>query len=442
MSQFPEIKLGDIATIKSGFAFRSKDFGGCDYPVVKIANIKPPQVDIPSCQKISHVCLSKNQRALNFELQKGDILIAMTGATTGKIGRVPETKLRVFLNQRVGKVFLKNNNIASYDYIYYFLSQQHISYSILQQSDGSAQGNISGQQIENIKIPLPDFITQKAIAHILATLDDKIEINKKLNQTLEDIAKAIFKSWFVDFDPVRAKADGHPTGLPADISDLFPDELVDSEIGEIPKGWEVIPLSQQVDINPRYELKRGKDAYFVEMKCLSESNSSVNKGYLRVFTSGSKFKKYDTLFARITPCLENGKAGLLTNNSATKVCWGSTEFIVLSPKNDQSPMFPYCWARNENLRIAAIASMTGSSGRQRVPNDFFDHYMVAEPPSTLHQFFRRTVDPIMSRIQLSNEETEILEELRDTLLPKLISGELRIPDAERFIATIDDAPSA
>ena len=96
---------------------------------------------------------------------------------------------------------------------------------------------------------------QQAIAHILGTLDDKIELNQKINQTLEEIAKAIFKSWFVDFDPVRAKAEGRPTGLPPEISDLFPDELVDSEIGEIPKGWELLPFR-----NVKLKWNLGEDA--------------------------------------------------------------------------------------------------------------------------------------------------------------------------------------
>ena len=300
-------------------------------------------------------------------------------------------------------------------------------------ASGSGVPSLSRDDFYREELLLPPLADQKAIAHILGTLDDKIELNQKMNQTLEEIAKAIFKSWFVDFDPVKAKAEGRSTGLPPEISNLFPDELVDSEIGEVPKGWEVQPLSEQIQVNPKHILKKGTDAYFIEMKCLSESTSSINEGYLRNFTSGSKFQRFDTLFARITPCLQNGKTGLLLSEAATEVCWGSTEFIVLSPKDDQSPLFPYCWARSENLRTAAISCMTGSSGRQRVPNDFFDSYLIANPSSELHQTFRTLVDPMMNRIQVCNEEMATLSELRDALLPKLISGELRIPDAEKFL---------
>jgi len=106
-------------------------------------------------------------------------------------------------------------------------------------ADGSAQANISPSQIEGLKIPLPPLPEQKAIAHILGTLDDKIELNRRMNETLEGIVRAIFKSWFVDFDPVRAKVEGRETGLPKDIEDLFPDSFEESKLGKIPKGWKV-----------------------------------------------------------------------------------------------------------------------------------------------------------------------------------------------------------
>ena len=361
--------------------------------------------------------------------EPGDVVLTVE-APLGQVAQIPNFK--VGLAQRVvtlrGKRDLLDNS-----FLKYYLMSPKMQATLSGHETGTTVTGIKQSTLRKIDISFPELSTQKAIAHILGTLDDKIELNQKMNQTLEEIAKAIFKSWFVDFDPVQAKAEGRPTGLPPEISDLFPDELVDSEIGKIPKGWTVQPLSEQIRVNPKHILKKGTDAYFVEMKCLSESTASVSAGYLRSFTSGSKFQRFDTLFARITPCLENGKIGLLLNASVSEVCWGSTEFIVLSPKDDQSPLFPYCRARDENLRAAAVSSMTGSSGRQRVPNDFFDRYLVANPGSSVHQIFAKIADPIMKRIQVCGEEITTLSELRDTLLPKLISGELRIPDAEKFL---------
>ena len=128
------------------------------------------------------------------------------------------------------------------EFLFYLL--KHERRNLVAQGNGSVFTNLKTDILKNHQVSVPPLAEQKAIAHILGTLDDKIELNQKMNQTLEEIAKAIFKSWFVDFDPVRAKAEGRPTGLPPEISDLFPDELVDSEIGEIPKGWEIAPLDE------------------------------------------------------------------------------------------------------------------------------------------------------------------------------------------------------
>ena len=430
-----DVPLGEVVTHKKGFAFKSKDYVESGLPLVKVSDFGMHTVTTAS------TCLPEDYSESHAEwsLEEGDILISTVGSwasnpnsVVGKVVKVSPSLSGALLNQNT--VRLRSNQCFDQRFLFYCLKQESFQSHCINVAQGSAnQASITLSDIKRFLLPAFDSKHQKAIAHILGTLDDKIELNQKMNLTLEEIAKAIFKSWFVDFDPVRAKAEGRPTGLPPEMSDLFPDELVDSEIGEIPRGWNVQPLSNQIKVNPKYTLKKGAEAYFVEMKCLSESTASIGEGYLRGFTSGSKFRRFDTLFARITPCLENGKTGLLLNSSASEVCWGSTEFIVLSPKDDQSPLFPYCWARDENLRNAAVSSMTGSSGRQRVPNDFFDRYLVADPDSSFHQTFAKVADPIMKRIQVCEEEITTLTELRDALLPKLISGELRIPDAEKFL---------
>ncbi len=117
--------------------------------------------------------------------------------------------------------------------------------------------------IKNIEVSYPPLPEQRAISHILGSLDDKIEVNRRMNETLEATARAIFKSWFVDFDPVRAKAEGRPTGLPDDITALFPDSFEDSEMGEIPKGWEVVPLPEIIEVNPARTLKKGQIAPYL-----------------------------------------------------------------------------------------------------------------------------------------------------------------------------------
>ena len=434
MSEFTVAKLGDVASVESGFAFKSKDFGDHEYPVVKIANIKPPFVDLTSCQKISSLCLAKNKRASNFELSKGDILIAMTGATAGKIGRVPETTSRVFLNQRVGKVFLQDTESACYDYIYYVLSQRHISNLILQQSDGSAQGNISGQQIEQIELPLPSLKDQKAIAHILGTLDDKIELNQKMNHTLEEIAKAIFKSWFVDFDPVRAKAEGRPTGLPPEISDLFPDELVDSEIGEIPKGWEVVIVGDFGKVvcgkTPSTKDPENFDGQFPFITI-----PDMREGLLSISTDRSVSEKgATTLKGKMLPpgsicvsCIATpGIVSMTMSDSFT-----NQQINSIVPKNETDR--EYLLFSMKTLGDLISSAGSGGSVFANLSTGRFKELPVLQASQKLRDAYSLIIRPILQRIESSEKEIEVLTDLRDTLLPKLISGELRIPDAEKFL---------
>jgi len=211
-SSYASSRLGKIAKVRSGYAFKSRDMGSVGVPIVKIRNIKPPRVDVVDCQRIPSQVIEDVPNSSRYKLAEGDVLIAMTGATVGKVGRMPTALETHFLNQRVGKVFLIDDSAADYDYLYYVLSQEQQVRHMFGVADGSAQANISGAQIEQLEIPLPQLPVQRTIAHILGTLDDKIELNRRMNRTLEAIARAIFKSWFIDFDPVidNALLNGKP----------------------------------------------------------------------------------------------------------------------------------------------------------------------------------------------------------------------------------------
>ena len=204
-TDFPTARLSEVAEVRSGFAFKSSDMGESGVPLIKIKNITPPTVDVQDVERVPEETIGRIPRVERYKLEHRDILIAMTGATVGKVGRFPRAEEAFYLNQRVGKVYLKDARAADYDFIYYVLAQPHYVEQMFGLADGSAQANISGSQIERLEIPLPPIAEQRAIAHILGTLDDKIELNRRMNETLEAMARALFKSWFVDFDPVRAK---------------------------------------------------------------------------------------------------------------------------------------------------------------------------------------------------------------------------------------------
>ncbi len=297
-------------------------------------------------------------------------------------------------------------------------------------ADSAVPGlNREATHVRELQVPpLPE---QRAIAHILGTLDDKIELNRRMNETLEAMARALFKSWFVDFDPVRAKMEGREPGLPPHITALFPDRLVDSELGELPEGWKVRPLTDLLAINPERRLQKGDSAPYLDMANMPTKGHVPDNAVNRPFGSGMRFMNGDTLVARITPCLQNGKTAFVDFLQNGQIAWSSTEYIVLRPKSPLPNEFAYCLARSQKFRDFAIQSMTGISGRQRVPANALRQLFLACPTKPVADAFRDHVRPLMAQASVATRESSSLADLRDALLPKLISGDIRVRDAGR-----------
>jgi type I restriction enzyme S subunit len=379
-------------------------------------------------------------------------------------------------------------------YLYYFLISKAGAQELVNASHGAVQLNIAPRNIvEKIPVPLPaDIEIQRQIVRQLKTVDDKINLNRRINQTLEAVAQTIFKSWFVDFEPVKAKIAARQSLTPAlsrgereemvlraamsaisgkadaeldalkhlpspagrgaggegnsrsaydtlaATAALFPDEMEESELGEIPKGWNVQSMPECIDVNPSRTLKKGSLAQYLDMANVPTNSARVQNVVPREFTSGSKFKNGDTLLARITPCLENGKTAFVDFLKDDEVAWGSTEFIVLRPKAGIPAPFAYFLCRDPEFRAFAIAQMAGTSGRQRVPNDCFGGYKLVRPSDKVAIEFGRLVDTILNQIKALDEEARTLASLRDTLLPKLLSGELSVAN---MAAMIDEVPA-
>jgi len=267
---------------------------------------------------------------------------------------------------------------------------------------------------------LPDEVR----ARIPGTLDDKIELNERMNRTLEAIAQALFKSWFVGFDPVRAKAEGRETGLPPEIDRLFPDSFEDSEIGEIPKGWKVKAIREILEMNPQRSLRRGQVAPYVAMDNMPTSSPRPLGWVNRAFTSGMRFMNGDVLVARITPCLENGKTAFVDFLADRQVAWGSTEYIVFRSRPPVPEEYAYFLARSDDFRSYAITNMTGTSGRQRVPVECFESYRVVLPSDDVLVRFGELSKAVLAPIRRNDCESRTLANIRDALLPKLMSGEV------------------
>lgn len=315
-----------------------------------------------------------------------------------------------------------------YDMRWLYYAIQH--YKLGEIDDGSPIPSTTRAAVYMTDLEVPPVPQQHAVAQILGALDDKIELNRKTNETLETMARALFKSWFVDFDPVRAKVEGRDTGLPKEIADLFPDEFQGSELGEIPKGWCVVPLIQAIEVNPFRPLHKGDVAPYLDMANMPTTTARANGIIERVFGSGMRFIQGDTLVARITPCLENGKTCFVDFLDENKIGWGSTEYIVFRSKPPLPLEFSYFLARTDNFRSFAISNMTGTSGRQRVPADCFNQYLMVLPSTKVTETFGQISSSVMRQMKINDKQSQTLVSNRDLLLLKLISGEIDIRNFE------------
>ncbi len=430
-SDWTDCRLADIADLTGGHAFKSSQYVEDGVFVLRTLNIEEGGSINP--EDAVFVSDSDAEEFKRFELFEGDILFVMVGATLGKVGRVSEEVLPALLNQNMWKIRARDS-LSDQKFLYYCF-KQNVS-EIIGWASGSARGFLRRDDCRNLSISLPSLQEQRAIARILGTLDSKIELNRNTNETHEGIAKALFKSWFVDFDPVRAKAEGRPTGLPDEISELFPDSFEESELGKIPSGWRLGPLTQILQVDPKRSLPKGLVSPYLEMKGVPTSGHSAIGVYDREFTSGTKFQNGDTLLARITPCLENGKTAMVDFLEEGQIGWGSTEFIVLCGIRPEHNAFAYYLARSAEFREHAIRNMVGSSGRQRVPSDALADFHLAQAPFSILNAFSSLADTLLGRISRASQENSTLSELRDALLPRLISGELRVPDAEKMLEEV------
>lgn len=207
---------------------------------------------------------------------------------------------------------------------------------------------------------------------------------------------------------------------------LFPDRFDDSALGDVPQGWNVRRLPEILEVNPRRSLAQGSMAPYLDMQNMPTSGHRPQDWIERACRSGVKFANGDTLLARITPCLENGKTAFVDFLPDGQRGWGSTEYIVFRPKPPLPAEYGYYLARSEELRNFAIQNMTGTSGRQRVPSSSFEQYLIVEPPQQIASRFGDIAKAAMAKIAANSEESRTLASTRDTLLPKLMSGEVRV----------------
>lgn len=289
---------------------------------------------------------------------------------------------------------------------------------------GHGTGRLNTDELKSLDVLLPPENEQRAIAHILGVLDDKIELNWRMNETLEAMARALFKSWFVDFDPVRTKAEGRDTGLPKHIADLFPDSFEDSEMGEIPEGWEVGTLNDFATVNPE---AWSKDTRPSVINYIDLSNTKW--GQIEEVTAYTQeeapsraqrvLRPQDTIVGTVRP--GNGSYALISQDGLT----GSTGFAVLRPLRVENTEYVYL-AATASDNIDRLAHLADGAAYPAVRPEVVAATQALKAPGGVIEVFSRITGPFISKMAENDRESRTIAILRDRLLSKLISGDLRV----------------
>lgn len=433
-------------------------------PLIATNCIKNDQL-YPVYEKIRYVSKETYENWFRGHPEPGDMIFVCKGSP-GRVAWAPDP-VPFCIAQDMVAIRADETKIYS-RFLFALLRSAESQHKIQNMHVGSLIPHFKKGDFANLYFQIPtDMDFQKQVGDTYLDFCLKIEQNQQLNQTLEAMAQAVFKSWFVDFEPTRAKMvtleDGGTeegaaiaamtaiSGKPAEdltilkttnaeaydnlytTASLFPSGLVESELGEIPEGWIVKNLEEVFVFNPKESIKKNTEAPHINMAALPTEGCCTSLPIQKEFKSGSKFRNGDILFARITPCLENGKTAIVSVLEDGNVGWGSTEFVVMRPKGPVNSAFVYTLARYEKFRIYAQQNMQGTSGRQRVSHEILGKYTLPFPQvSELLIAFSELTTPWFESIAEKHFENESLKQVRDSLLPKLLSGEIVI-DASQGI---------
>jgi len=420
VSEWPRHILYEIATWTNGLAFRNIQFSASGMPVIKIAELK---AGITGQTKFTMQTFGEN-----VFVRKGDMLFSWSGN--------PDTSIDVFkwngpegwLNQHIFKV--TPSNTVGKEYFFYLLKYlKPLFTEIARNKQTTGLGHVTIADLKRIHVGIPTHNEQRAIAHILGTLDDKIELNRQMNETLESIARALFKSWFIDFDPVRAKMEGRkPYGMDAETAALFPDSFEDSPLGKVPRGWDVLPLDKIAHFLNGLALQKFPptgDEYLPVIK-IAELRRGVNE------SSGRASVNIEPRYV-----IENGDILFSWSGSLEVVIWcggrGALNQHLFKVTSDKYPKWLYYhWIKEYLPEFQAIAAGKATT-MGHIQRRHLSTALTIVPPRAELEIISNTFEPLLETIVNNNLQSKTLSTVRDTLLPKLLSGEIRVKDAEKLV---------
>ena len=432
--EWKEVLLGELVEIKHGFAFKGEYFSEEKTNDILLT---PGNFAIGGGFQWGKLKFYDGPIPSDYILTEGDLVVTMTdlskaGDTLGYSAIVPSSQKLLLHNQRIGKIKTKTSSVDEM-YLSYQLRTKSYRNEVLASATGSTVKHTSPTKICAYRFLLPPLDEQKAIASVLSALDDKIENNRRMNETLEEMARAIFKSWFVDFDPVHAKAAGNaPAHMDADTAALFPSSFGDDGL---PLGWEKKELGSLAQVLNGYAFKSSdyvkKGLFVLRTKNFGDAKSAERladdvflpekfaenyQKYLcepfdfHVVMVAASLGKTSYIFPHMLPALRNQNM------------W------CFRPAKG----FPFRFFLNLSIedKITHVIGWGSGSARDFFKKaDFVKHQITICENSILNQF-EKTAASLYKKIAANHHQNETLAELRDTLLPKLMSGEIRVKDAE------------
>ncbi|MBS6162531.1 MAG: restriction endonuclease subunit S [Clostridiales bacterium] len=382
-------KLGTLATIKGGKRLPkgvSLMSTANSHPYIRVRDLNNKRIlELNSDHEF--VDDETQKQIARYIVQSGNIILSIVG-TIGLVAIVGESLDNANLTENCVKI-VATDAIDS-KFLYYYLKSPIGQVEIAKGTVGAVQAKLPIKNIQNIDVWVPQKDIQIKIASVLSCLDDKIELNDKINENLERQAFALFDRLMIE----------------AGNSDCL--------------------VSEIACLNPKRSLSKNEVARYIDMSQLSTSGAFPSGWKMKPFTGGMRFSNGDTLLARITPCLENGKTAYIDFLDNKEVAFGSTEYIVLAPKEGIPPEYLYCLARYPAFVDYAVKNMNGSSGRQRVSADIIGQFVMPRPSERNLRDFGSVVSALFMKMKNNSLENIRLASLRDSLLPKLMSGEIDV----------------
>lgn len=428
------LKLRDISKAIVDCEHKTAPTEAVGIPSIRTTDIKNGHIDLQNANKVSQETYHEWTKRL--EPHPGDLILSRE-APVGEVGIVPKGA-KVCLGQRTVLIRPDCEKVVPH-YLLYLLLTREMKHEMTCRAEGSIVPHLNMSDIRDLEIPvLPPLDKQRQIAHILGILDEKIELNRQMNETLEAIARAVFKSWYVDFDPVRAKMEGRlPASMDAATATLFPSVFQDSPLGEIPEGWKVGTLGE-IAKNVRQSVKAseiGSDELYIGLEHMPRRSITLSEWQTADGLGSNKyrFRKGEILFGKLRPYFH--KVGVAPLDG---VC--STDILVIQPIDSEWFGIVLGFVSSDEF----IAYTNAYSAGTRMPRTNWkdmSRYEIALPPVEVSQKYTEFIRPFIERIIENIHQSRTLSQIRDALLPKLLSGEIRVDDVDKQLEVKDGGTS-